>query len=760
MFAKALAFLSGTLLVCQLPDLAPVGRVLPLLAAGAALLLLRRLAWVGAVIAGICWAWLCAQHALAHGIDPALNGRQWMVTGEIVSVPRVSADHTSFDLSALEAPEAIAGLRRIRLSWYETGVDLKPGERWRLRVRLRHAHGLRNPGAYDYEGKLFADGIDATGYVVRCPCNARVRGRDWRTPVLGLRAAIAARVAAALGSSPYVGIVQNLAVGVDDRVTREQWQVFSGTGTTHLMAISGFHVAGVALLAMWLVRAAWRVAGGTRACRIDVESCIGMAAGLSYALAAGMSVPTQRTLVMLAVALGARLLRRATSVWDLLGLSLAGVLLLDPFASLGAGFWLSFATVAGILFAFEGRPGRRSEWRDLVPTQLAVTLCLLPLTPALFGTVAILGPCINLVAIPFFSLLLVPAILAGIALMILPGGIADLWFRLIERLIALTFPALDALASSPLALMHVAHRPIWTLGMLAAGMLWVLMPWPLMLRALGMLLALPALTWRPAPLAVGAFELTVLDVGQGLSVFIATRGHALLFDTGPGPQSGRALAEFSVIPFLERRFEPRVDVLVLSHSDRDHVGGAEAVRTAVAVDRQFVGGDLRRDTARACVAGESWSWDGVRFEFLNPAPAAIPGSAVSDNDGSCVLRVSGPGGAALVTGDIEAAAERALLARHRVERSEVVVVPHHGSRGSSSAAFVAAVAPNWAVASAGYDNRWRFPRPDVMARWHAAGAATFTTATSGAVTFRFGPHGLQGPPQEYRKAERRFWHVD
>jgi competence protein ComEC len=765
MFAKAVAFLGGTLVVCQLPTLAPFGRILPVLGVAAVLLLWRRLGWLAALLAGILWAWQVGQSALTHSLDPAVNGRQWIVSGEVASVPQLGAGFRSFDLTVREGPAAIGRLRRIRVSWYDSDVDVRAGERWRLRVRLRHAHGVRNPGDYDYEGRLFDQGVDATGYVVRCPCNERIRAATWRTPVLELRAAIAQRISAALPASPYVGILQNLAVGLDERVTREQWQAFAATGTTHLMAISGFHVAGVALFAMWLVRLAWRSGAATGPARTDVESAIGMAAAVGYALLAGLSVPTQRTLVTLAIVLGARLLRRSTAIWDLFGLALLGVLLLDPFASLGAGFWLSFGTVAGILFAFEGRLGFRTGWRDLLPTQLVVTLCLLPLTLALFGTISLIGPLINLIAIPFFSLVLVPAILAGVVLMLLPGGVADLWLRLIERLTAFCWPWFEALASSSLALVHVAHRPAWCLMLLAIGMIVLLMPWPALLRVLGLVLAVPAVTWQPEPLAPGAFELTVLDVGQGLAVFVATRGHALLFDTGPAARSGRATAEFSIVPFLGWHAVERIDVLVLSHSDRDHVGGADAVKAAVDVQQEFVGGELRGHGHSACVAGQEWSWDGVRFAFLHPqrrstTDNSVDDKAVADNNGSCVLRVTGPGGAALLTGDIEAAAERELRASGDIGKSDVVVVPHHGSRSSSSVEFVAALAPRWAVVSAGYDNRWRFPHPEVIERWRAAGATTLATVTSGAVTFRFGPNGLAAEPEEYRRDARRFWHVD
>lgn len=758
MFAKGFAFLLGTLAVCQLPALAPVGPLLPLLCAGVALLLWRRAVTGAFLLAGVVWTSLHGAAAVAHGIDPALNGQHWLVSGEISSVPEADAEHASFDFDLIDAPPPIANLRRVRLGWYEPGVRLAAGEHWRVLVKLRHAHGLRNPGDYDIEGRLFAEGVDATGYVLRCPCNSRLQAATWRTPVLRAREAIAARIAAALPDSPFVGIVQDLAVGLDDRVTPEQWRVFSATGTTHLMAISGFHVAGVALLAMWLVRVSWRAPGFSNYTRSDLECIAGLTAALGYALLAGLSVPTQRTLVTIACVLLARMQRRATAVWNLIGLALIAVLALDPLASLAAGFWLSFATVAGILFALEGRIGRRSEIRELLPTQVAATLCLLPLTIALFGTVSPLSPLINLLAIPAFSLVLVPAILLGVALLAVPGGLAAVWFKLIERAIGTAWPAFSALAGAPLAQVHVAARPFWTLALLSFGVLWILVPWPLAVRALGLAFSLPAVFWRPAPLPAGAYDLTVLDVGQGLAVFVATREHGLLFDTGPVARSGRAAAEFSIVPYLEQRGVQRLDRLVLSHSDRDHAGGESAVRAAFKVDRASIGGRDRGRVSDPCVAGESWSWDGVRFEFLHPP---LPDVTVrKENDASCVLAVSAPGGDALLTGDIEAAAESELLHRGLLQRMSIVVIPHHGSRSSSGVEFVARSAPRWAVVSAGYDNRWHFPRPEVIDRWQAAGARVLTTAASGAITFRVETRGIVEPPEEYRERARHFWHVD
>lgn len=760
MFAKAVAFLAGTLLVCQLPSLAPVAMLASLLGAGLLLLIWRQAHGCAAFLLGVLWTWHCGASALACGIDPHLNGGQWIVTGEIASVAELAADHTNFDFALLEAPPPIANLRTLRLAWYQAPPAVHAGEHWRLRVRLRHAHGLRNPGDYDFEGKLFDAGIDATGYVVGCECNVLIDTAVWRAPILRAREGVARAIARALPASPYVGILQDLAVGVDAQVPRAQWQVFAATGTSHLMAISGFHVAGVALLAMWLVRSLWRFIGVRSVARADIESIVGLVCAIAYALLAGFSVPTQRTLVTLTVVLGARVMRRATSIWDLLGLALIAVLLLDPLATLGAGFWLSFGTVAGILYALEGRLGARSEWRDLLPAQAAATLCLLPLTLTIFGTISLLGPLVNLIAIPFFGLVLVPAILIGVALLALPPPLAEHWFQWIDHLVALCWPAFAGLAASPLALVHVAHRPFWTLALLTLAVLWMTAPWPWVVRALGVALALPALLWRADAVPAGAFEVTVLDVGQGLAVLVSTRNHALLFDTGPAARSGRAAAEFSVVPYLAWRGRRDLDAIVLSHSDRDHVGGLETVMAAAAVERLYVGGDLRGSRARSCLAGDRWEWDQVSFHFLYPPPVGAGAKPLSDNNGSCVLEVSASGAAALLTGDIEAAAEKALLDLGLVHRMDVVVVPHHGSRSSSSAEFVAALAPRWAVVSAGYDNRWNFPRPEVIARWQAAGAATLSTARSGAVTFRLGLGGQPLEPEEYRDEARRFWHVD
>lgn len=746
------------MVVCELPTLTPLGPLLPLLCLACAFLVWSRAPHGALLIAGALWTWQFGSAALAHGLDPRLNGQRWIVTGDIASVPQVDSEHASFDLALVDAPAPIANLRRLRLGWYERDLDVRAGERWQVLVQLRHAHGLRNPGDNDFEGRLFDQGIDATGYVVRCPCNARIGAASWRSPVLRARAWIAMRIAAAMPASVNLGIVQDLAVGVDEHVTSDQWRTFSATGTTHLMAISGFHIAGVAFVAMAFVRVLWRSVAIRAFARSDAESIVGMTAAICYALLAGFSVPTQRTLVTLACVFLATLLRRASAVWSLLGIALIGVLLLDPLASLGAGFWLSFATVAGILFALEGRVGRRSEWGELVPAQIAATLCLLPLTLWLFGSVSLIGPLINLVAIPVFSLALVPAILIGVAaLVLLPQSCGAVWFSMIDLAISKAWPLFSALGHSPLAQIHMAARPAWTMLLLAAGALWSLAPWPLRVRLLGLAFGLPALFWRAPTIGSAGFEVTVLDVGQGLSVFVATREHCLLFDTGPRSQSGRAAAEFSVIPFLQQHGITRLDALVLSHGDRDHTGGAAVVRQAVSVTREFAGGRRNVKSARPCEAGRKWNWDGVDFEFLHPAARSSP---ATENNASCVLKVTGQEGTALLTGDIDAAAEKEVLEHSDPGRIDVVVVPHHGSRSSSGIDFVATLAPRWAVVAAGYDNRWHFPNSDVVERWQAAGARVLTTARSGAITFRFDPGAVRSQPLEYRESRRLFWHVD
>lgn len=738
------AAVGGCLLLFQLPVLPQPAWLLLLLPLGfAARHPAGRVLLVCAL--GFVWAWWHAQQGLADRLDPALAGRDLVVSGRIVSLPERNGPALRFRF----APEGQAELpATLRLSWYYPETVPAAGERWRFTLRLREPRGFANPGGFDYEGWLFREGLGATGYVRDRPPPERLAPAA--PGLLAMRAAVTRRIHEVLPADPFAGIVAGLAVGHAAGVDDAHWAVFRATGTVHLMAISGFHITMVGGLVYWLCSRLWR--RSARLCERVPAPLAGAGAGLCvaavYALLAGFSVPTQRTLAMLALAFGALLLRRAVRLPALLGGAALLVVLLDPVAVLAPGFWLSFGAVALILYVLTRQP-RPAGWRAFLRAQLAVTLGLLPLLFAFFGQAPLAGPLANLVAIPLFSFLIVPLAVSGV---VLPAPV-DAWcYQGAAALLHLLWPLLEWLA---------AELPAWHGGAgggaaawlaLAGGAVLLLAPRAVPARWLGCLAVLPLLGAPRGP-APGGFEFWLLDVGQGLAGVVRTAGHTLVYDAGPRFATGSDTGRLVVEPFLRARGLAPPSLLVISHSDTDHAGGADSL-LAVWPETPVLAGQPPPDSGwRACRAGQAWRWDGVEFQVLHPGPDA----PADDNARSCVLRVSAGEHALLLTGDIQAAVERALVRRQAGRlASELLVVPHHGSATSSTREFIAAVGPRHALAAAGYRNRWGFPRAEVLERYAAAGARVHETARAGALAFRVTPDRVEFLGG-WRRRDARLW---
>jgi competence protein ComEC len=513
------------------------------------------------------------------------------------------------------------------------------------------------------------------------------------------------------------------------------------------------HVTAFAVVALFLCRRAYRIAGrpslsaGWPMLQASTVFCLTGA----YGLLAGASLPTVRTVAMVALALALRVLRRHALVAEVLGASALLLAATDPLGVTSAGFWLSFAAVAALLGLVVAPGGAWQALRQFVRAQAAVSAVLAPVLLAAFGGIPVAGPLVNAVAIPLFSLVLLPATLAGTALLPLaPGLAAPLWSALGSALDR-CWPYLQWAGQLPAAVYRPPAAPGWLLaGALAATLAAVIVPGRSAKSLAAVMLA--ALLWRPAPAPPeAAFELTMLDVGHGLAVVVRTRSRVLVFDTGPRWRGGGTAARATLVPYLRWYGIGRIDVVVVSHPDADHAGGlaelAEEFRPGWVIGDAGAAGGVDEP----CIAGRSWEWDGVTFTVIHP-----PGdSGFHGNDGSCAVRVSAAGGAALLLADPEARAERAMLGQDI--GADVVVVPHHGSDSSSTPALVAASGARWALISSGYGNRWGLPRATVVQRWSEAGARVLTTAEGGALSLRVGPGAAAGPVEGWRAAHPRWW---
>lgn len=754
----AAALVAGALVALLLPRLLPWPIALGVLAVALVTVARAPRHRVAATAAlGFALASLHAAHALSIRLPVAYERAELAVTGRIVDLPTVEPRRTRFTFE-VDGDSASAGPlrgRTLRLSWYDHGrgdarPHLRAGERWTLRIRARAPRGLRNPGGVDAEKHALAQRIAATGYVHVPEASRRLE------PASGLgawRERMAQRIGAVVpdGSARFV---RALAIGDTRALGEDDWHVLRANGLTHLIAISGFHVGLVAGFFALLARALMRAVPSRRWPAPVVAATSAMLGAAVYAAAAGFSLPTVRTLLMIGAVAGARVIRRSAPVSQSLALATFAVVLVDPLALLQAGFWLSFAGVAWLVWCLPGTAerGPRAWMRGFASAQGVATVGLLPLGIALFGQASLAGPFANLLAVPWWSLVVVPLALVGLALETVATGAGGFAWRLAAVAFDLSWALFDRLAASPLALWWLPEAPAIAVPLALLGAFWLLLPRGLPGRGLALVLWLPLL-WPDRRLpAEGGVELFALDVGQGLAVVVRTARHTLLYDMGPAVPDGFDAGERAVVPALHALGIARLDRAIVSHADNDHAGGFEAVRREVRIDAAFAPEGSGIDDARPCVAGQSWQWDGVTFRMLHPTPH-FP---YLGNEAGCVLRIESRHGAALLTGDIGDVIERGLV--HRAPqhlRADVVFVAHHGSAGSSDPAFVAATGARHALVSTGHGNRFGHPKRSVVDRWQQAGAQLHDTARGGALRVTLAGRGVG--VETRRAAQPRLW---
>ncbi len=738
---------------------------------------------LGVVALACGWVWAAgfAHWRLSDALPAAWEGRDVEIAGVISSLPQPFERGVRFEFAVdTRLTPGAAIPQHLLLSWYggfgagemQTVAPVRAGERWRLTVRLRKPHGGANPHGFDYEAWLLERGIRATGYVRPGSArqeglgNVRLDGFVWSagSVIDRSREVIRARLQAALADAPYAGVIVALAVGDQRAIDSSDWELFTRTGVGHLMSISGLHVTMIASLGAWLVFALWRRSEPLMLWLPAPKAAAAAAVltALLYCLLAGWGVPAQRTLYMIGVA--------AWAIWRgwfgagsrVLAIALGLVCLLDPWAPLSAGFWLSFGAVALLLMAGNTRHASTHWFTTAVRAQLAITLGLTPLTLALFGQVSLAGPLANAVAIPVVSFIVTPLALAAALAPV--DAVAALAHWVVEWLMAY----LDWLNGFEWAVWQRAEPPLWAVLLAIAGALWCLIPWPLAWRIQGVAWMMP-LVLLPAPRpAAGNLWLTVLDVGQGLAIVARTANHALLYDAGPRYSPDADSGNRVVVPFLRGAGVNRLDGMVITHDDNDHSGGAQSVLRAVPTDwlaTSLNAGHPVREaaaTSHRCTAGQHWDWDGVRFEVLHPQEGDYQAEVPKrDNALSCVMRLTAHGRSVLLTADIEADVEARMtagaLAGNTALASEVMIAPHHGSKTSSTPGFLQAVQPGMIIIPVGYRNRFRHPAPDVLQRYRQSTASILRTDADGAVTLRFAAAAIE--VETYRSSRARYWHA-
>ncbi|QNP48109.1 DNA internalization-related competence protein ComEC/Rec2 [Diaphorobacter aerolatus] len=735
-----------------------------------------------------------------NALSPALEGRDLRIEGTITAMPQTRDSGVRFRMaveSATLAGRAVRLPALIELNWYARGLfeardtphtspppSLIAGQRWSMDVRLKAPHGAANPFGFDYELWVWEQGVQATGYV-RVESAPQHLGEGGFYPVERMRQHVRDAILERLvlrasdegrSRAGAAGVVAALVTGDQRAIDRNDWDIFRITGVAHLVSISGLHITMFAWLAGKLIGALWR-RSPRLALRVPAQTasvCGGVLLATGYAWFSGWGVPAQRTIFMLATVAALNLGGKRWPWPHVWLLACAMVLLWDPWAMLQAGFWLSFVAV-GILFASSVaapglpeaaespgwfarvRTGLPLHVKALVHQQAVVTFAVAPLTLLLFGQVSLIGLVANLFAIPWITLAVLPVAFLGIVWH--PLWNLALWS--VQCLVAV----LQWCAALPYSQLSLAVAPVWAGALAVCAGIWLAMHLPWRVRMLALPCLLPALWWTPARPPAGRVELLAIDVGQGQSVLVRTAHHSLLYDAGPLYSADSDAGERVVVPLLRATGE-RLDMLLLSHRDADHTGGTAAVlahqpQAALVASVESDHPLWHGRPPRPCIAGDHWQWDGVLFEVLHPeresalqlsAKHALP---LKSNAMSCVLRISDAHGvSALLAGDIEQAQERTLLARDVLSPVSYLLVPHHGSKTSSSTVFIDALKPQVAVVQAGYRNRFGHPVPEIIERYRIRQSKVFSTPSCGAVLWR-----SSAPQDAVCERERglRYW---
>lgn len=751
MLVSTLSFLAGVLLVQQLSILPAIEWLL----AGtviAGLMAWRRF-WRGLFfMMGVLWAVLFAMNRLSDRLPESLEGIDIPVKGIIADLPEQDEKRARFDFIITDSARDLPS--RVKLSWYYPKHAIKAGQHWSFTVKLKRPHGNLNPGGFDYERWLFTEDIGATGYVRNHPAPALQPGEPAWYSIAAGRQHIIDRLSQLLGDSQSLALVKALTIGDGSSIPQEQWEVFRKTGTLHLIVISGSHIGLIAGLVYFVVLRLWAWTNLLAWPPQRVAALSALAVAILYSALAGFSIPTQRAVVMLAIVMTAIILQRNTHPFNTLAVAMFAVLLLDPLAVLSAGFWLSFLAVAVIVYAVAGRLGKPGYLEGVIKINWATTVALSPLLLFFFQQVSLIAPLANLIAVPVVSFLAVPLSLLMVMVMFVSPVLAGKLFIVVDAVLQGLWWLLKELADVPLAAINHAQPPLWVLCFTLPAVLIMLAPAGMPARWLGLVMFLPLAFAESERPETGGFRMTLLDVGQGLSAVVQTSHHVLVYDTGAKFSEQSDMGRSVLLPFLYKQGIDRIDSLVISHGDNDHIGGAESLLAGIEAGQVLtsVPQQLSGHSPTTCSAGQSWHWDGVTFVVLSPRSSGF----VSENDNSCVLRIQSDKGSVLLTGDIEAAAEAWLVDMYGEKlKADVLVAAHHGSKTSSTPIFLQAIQPDYVLIPAGYRNQFGFPHQSVLKRYQDMKAEWLNVAEQGAIFVDVSQKPLM--VETMRATENKYW---
>ncbi len=737
---------------------------------------------------GFALAMFAAKKQIDNRLSNQYEGKELLLQGKIQNIPNATEEGVRFILNVDKAelindvandkdnnsvnndvnnadskntqniPIDLKG--KVRLGWFRHQQLVNAGEKWQFKVRLKRPSGFMNPGSFDYEKWLFTERIIATGYVRKSQTsNKRLEESKWYS-INRLRQTIHETIQQNVENKSSAAVLSALTVAVRTQLDDRQWALLQQSGTSHLIAISGLHIALLASFAFLPIMLLWKLFPRLNE-RVPVRiagSIMGVVFALIYAMLAGFTLPTQRALLMVVIGVWGLNSRKNHDSTTVLAIALILVLLLDPLAAMTISFWLSFLAVAIILF-FIKRQHQKPRWM-MVKLQLLISLAMLPLTILFFGTASLTSPVANLVAIPWVSLVVVPLSLLALIVMPVSTALSDLLFKIAAVAIDYLFEGLELIDGTMLSKFYPAEIPISFLVLAFVGLLYLFAPKGFPARWLGAVLMLPAVLFSPDKINHGEFTYTMLDAGQGMASVVQTSSHTLIYDTGTKASESFDVGKLVVIPYLRSKGISNVDTLLVSHEDIDHRGGAKYIHDNIPVT-EVISSDpsvLENAKVNACEGSKKWQWDNVDFEILSP-PAVYP---QNDNNRSCVLKVSNGYHSLMLTGDIQKLAENDMLDNYLETnpeklKTEVITVPHHGSKTSSTVEFIEAVSPKIGLITAGYRSRFGHPKPEVKKRYESRGVTLMNTAHHGAISLHFPAKDKAIETKSYRLTNHGFW---
>jgi len=710
---------------------------------------------------GFSWALWYAYAQLSWTLPTELEGKPLQITGMITTIPDIEPHHTSFKflIKKIQFANKIESVNStVQLSWQTTSQKLHVGDQWQFTVRLKKIHGVMNPGGFDYETWSFQEGIRASGYVVSKK-GILLNSKWYHRPLDRVREFFSEGIRENLSRSHTSPWITALAVGERHGIPPDDWQVLRNTGTNHLMAIAGLHIGFMAAFVYGIVNWLWR-RRPQLILKIPAQQAGAIAALLMafiYSAMAGFSIPTQRACLMLSLFLITLVLRRKILSWQTWGIALFCVLLCNPLSVLTASFWLSFGSVALIIYGMRGRLAPKGLWWKHGRIQWVIALGLIPLSIWLFQQCSLVSFVANSIAIPCVGFLIVPLVLLGCFLLLFSVKIGGMVLYVADKIVALLWMVLVYLAHFSWASWYELVPSIWYIVTACVGIVILLLPTGFPGRGIGIIWLLPFMLYKPPAPSLGDVWFTLLDVGQGLSAVVQTKNHLLVFDAGPRLSDSNDMGESVVIPFLRSLVVTHIDRLVISHGDNDHIGGAYAILKQIPtyLVKSSVPEKFFNVPASYCLRGETWQWDQVTFEFLYPTPDKLG----LDNNSSCVLRITSGRRHILLTGDIEKLAETDLIHFAAADlTADILVAPHHGSNTSALKEFILAVHPQIVLFPVGYRNRYHFPHPVVLQKYRDFGVVSYDTVQAGAIQLQLTKMtNIILSPMLYRESHRHYW---